>query len=557
MSSRSRAFRLHLERLESRDLMAADLVLHWNEILLDAIRVERTSPPVASRAMAIVHAAIYDAVNAIHRTHEPYAVSVPALAITSAEAAVSAAAHATLSALFPAQTATFDAALTAALAEIPDGPAESLGIDLGENVAEQMLALRANDGSSVVVPYVPGTDPGNWQPTPPANAAALLPNWPDVTPFAMTSGSQFSPDDVPSLTSREYTKAFNEVKSLGSAMSTTRTSDQTNIALFWANGAGTATPPGHLNVLAAIVSDKKDLSLAQNARLFAMLNVALADAAIMCWDAKFATNFWRPITAIRAADTDGNPNTAVEAGWTPLIVTPPFPSYSSGHSSFSGAAAAVLKSFFGTDRISFTLPSEAPGVSDRSYKSFSQAAQESADSRLYGGIHWRFDNEDGLSSGTQLGKYVAKNFFQRATGSVSAGITDGALVVHGSEKNDNLSFVLRGDALVVFKSGKPIDTFELALFDELIVYAHGGNDIIRLGDEIDIPATLYGGSGNDKVYGGAANDLLFGEAGNDLLDGGLGNDLLDGGTGNNVFWDGPGLDTIVDIRGKRRFVWQA
>jgi hypothetical protein len=420
-----------------------------------------------------------------------------------------------------------------------------------------MLALQASDGSSLVVPYVSGTDPGDWQPTPPANAPALLPNWPDVTPFAMTSGSQFSPDEVPSLTSREYTKAFDEVKSLGSATSTTRTADQTNIARFWANGAGTATPPGHLNVMAAIVSEKKDLSLAQNARLFAMLNVALADAAIMSWDAKYATNFWRPVTAIRAADTDGNPNTVPDAAWTPLIPTPPFPSYTSGHSSFSGAAAAVLKSYFGTDKISFTLPSEAAGVPDRSYKRFSQAAQESADSRLYGGIHWRFDNEDGLSSGTALGKYVAKNFFQKATGSVSAGIVDGALVVHGTEKNDVLSFGLRGDALVVFRNNQPIDTFELALFDEIIVYAHGGNDIVRLGDEIDIPATLYGGAGNDKLFGGAADDRLFGEAGNDLLDGGLGDDLLDGGTGNNVFWDGPGLDTIIDGRGRRRFVWQA
>jgi hypothetical protein len=365
--------------------LAADLVLEWNEVLLDAIRATNMNPPRASRAMAIAHTAIYDAVNAIERTHEVYAVNVLASPLASTEAAVAAAAHAALTRLFPSQTEAFDDNLANSLAAIPDGLAEDLGVELGEEVAAQMLALRAGDGSDVVVPYTPASDPGDWRPTPPANAPALLPNWPDVTPFAMTSGSQFSPNNIPALTSAKYTAAFNEVKSLGSINSATRTADQTNIALFWANGGGTATPGGHLNVLAAIVSEQqRDLSLAENARLFAMLNVALADAAIMSWDAKYDTNFWRPITGIRAADTDGNPNTTADAAWTPLIVTPPFPSYTSGHSSFSGAAAAVLKSFFGRDNIAFTLPSENPAVPSRSFTSFSQAAQESADSRLYG-----------------------------------------------------------------------------------------------------------------------------------------------------------------------------
>jgi len=285
-------------------------------------------------------------------------------------------------------------------------------VTLGQQVATSILAIRATDGSNLTVPYTPGTAPGDWRPTPPALAPALLPQWPYVTPWAMTSGSQFRPHGVPDLTSAEYTAAFNEVKDLGSATSVTRTVDQTQIALFWANGAGTSTPPGHLNVAASLVAQAEGNTLAENARLFALLNVALADAAIASWDAKYAENFWRPITAIRDAATDGNPDTAADPTWTSLIATPPFPAYTSGHSSFSGAAAAVLAAYFGRDDISFTLPSENVSVAARSYTSFSQAAQESADSRLYGGIHWRFDNQDGLTSGASLGNFVAGNFLE-------------------------------------------------------------------------------------------------------------------------------------------------
>jgi hypothetical protein len=351
------------------------MVIQWNDNVLAAIRVDRTPPPKASRDLAIVHASIYDAVNAIDRTHKPYAVDVPALPGTSAEAAVAAAAHRALVALFPAQTATFDAEFTASLTTIPDGSAENNGVALGNLVADKMLALRANDGASATVAYTPGSGPGVWIPTPPAFAASLLPQWPSVTPFAMRSGGQFTPHDVPALLSAEYTADFNEVKALGSLTSALRTTDQTAIAKFWANGAGTATPPGHLNLLAQAAANSQGNTLSQNARLFAEINVAMADAAIMAWDAKYDTNCWRPVTAIRAADIDGNANTAQDATWTPLLVTPPFPTYVSGHSSFSGAAAAVLKSFFGRDNITFTLTSEDATVGSRSFTSFSQAAQ--------------------------------------------------------------------------------------------------------------------------------------------------------------------------------------
>ena len=547
-----RSRRLLLEPLERRELLAADLVLEWNEVLLDAIRATNMNPPRASRAMAIVHTAIYDAVNAIERTHEVYAVNVLASPLASTEAAVAAAAHATLSNLFPSQTDAFDDKLAASMETIPDGLAEDLGVELGEEVAAQMLALRSSDGSDVVVPYTPGSEPGDWRTTPPANAPALLPNWPNVTPFAMTSGSQFSPDNIPALTSAKYTAAFNEVKSLGRINSATRTADQTNIALFWANGGGTATPPGHLNVLAAIVSEQRDLSLAENARLFAMLNVALADAAIMSWDAKYDTNFWRPVTGIRAAETDGNPDTAADADWTPLIVTPPFPSYTSGHSSFSGAAAAVLKSFFGRDNIAFTLPSENSAVPSRSFTSFSQAAQESADSRLYGGIHWRFDNEDGLTSGTQLGNFVAKNFFERTNGSAEAGLVGDALIIHGSQKGEILSVVRGNETIAVFRNNLLLGRFDAEEIASIVIDAHGGNDTVRVSNEIVVDAIIQGGDGNDYLVGGGGDDQIFGESGHDFLFGRQGNDLLEGGPGYDFFWGGGGDDMIFDLRGKKR-----
>jgi hypothetical protein len=528
------------------------MVLQWNEITLQAFRAAATPPPIASRALAIVHTAVYDAVNAIDRTHEVYAVDVLAAPSSSREAAVAAAAHGVLLNLFPAQAATFNAALTASLATIPDGAAENLGVALGANVAAQMLALRANDGSATVVSYTPGADPGDWQPTPPANAPALLPQWADLTPFAMNTPSQFSPSGIPALTSEEYTAAFNEVKAIGDINSATRTADQTDIARFWANGGGTATPPGHLNILAQVVAEQEGNSLSENARLFAMLNVALADAAIMCWGAKFATDYWRPITGIRAADTDGNPDTAQDPAWTPLIVTPPFPSYVSGHSSFSGAAAAVLKEFFGTDSIAFTLPSENPAVADRNYTSFSQAAEESADSRLYGGIHWSFDNEDGLTAGTSLGQFVADNFFEAATQGAEAGLVGTTLVVFGTEGRDSLAVLRVGNNLFVYRGSQKLGTFSASAVAAIDISALGGNDVVQVVGNISTPATIRGGAGDDMLYGGRGNDTLLGEDGHDYLFGLLGNDLLDGGTGNDWLFGGPGLDTLIGGAGRNR-----
>jgi hypothetical protein len=387
-----------------------DAVLDWNATLLNAIATDKTAPPLAARNMATVHTGIYAAVYVIDQLRNDYNDYIDAIAPegVSRKAAVAAAAHRTLVDLYPAQTPTFDTQLALSLAEIADGQFESNGVTLGQFVADLILAWRDNDGSSDAVSYTPGTEPGDWQPTPPGFAPALLPQWSNVTPFAITSGSQFRPKGPPALDSAEYAVEFNQVKQLGNLNSTTRTAEQTEIAQFWADGVGTFTPPGHWNLIAERVALAQRNTLPENARLFALLNIAEADAGIASWDAKYEYNFWRPVTAIQQADTDGNPNTAAEPNWTPLLVTPPFPEYTSGHSTFSGAADAVLTSFFGD--ISFTTTSVGlPGVI-RSFDSFTEAANEAGISRIYGGIHFHSANEDGLALGRALGNYVTKNF---------------------------------------------------------------------------------------------------------------------------------------------------
>ncbi|MFO0922935.1 MAG: phosphatase PAP2 family protein [Pirellulales bacterium] len=542
---------LQLERLELRSMMASDLVMDWNDEALAAIRQASTAPPVASRGLAMLHIAMFDALSAIDRQYEPFAIKATASPTTSREAAMATAAHTILVSLFPTRQAQFDTHLQNDLALIVDGKAETDGKALGKNVADQIIALRSTDGASTPVAYTPQTGPGAWQPTPPANAAALLPQWANLKPFAMTSASQFSPDDIPALTSTEYAAAFDEVKSLGSSTSTTRTEDQTRIALFWANGAGTATPPGHLNLIAQTVSEQKGISLADNARLFAMLNVAMADAAIMAWNTKYDTEFWRPITAIRAADTDGNAATVADTSWAPLITTPPFPSYVSGHASFSGAAAAVLKSFFGTDNISFVAASENAAVPARSFTSFSQAAQESADSRLYGGIHWRFDNEDGLTAGTALGQFVTTKFrLATSPSSVTAQLIGTDLVVYGTDAADSITVTSTRRDIIVWNRGRKIGTFAASALTSIVIDGKAGNDFLQMGGDIRIAATLIGGSGNDHLMGGRGNDTLLGGEGKDRLFGFLGNDRLDGGDGDDWLFGGNGDDHLIGGAGQ-------
>jgi membrane-associated phospholipid phosphatase len=382
----------------------ANPVIAWNAVALQAIRLDKTPPPMAARNLAITQLAIDQAVEDL----SAIAAKSPAGA-GLLNSAVAKAGHDALVALFPDQQALFDAALTASLAGLPTGTALSLGRSIGSRDATLQLAARSHDGANTTVAYTPSTDVGKWRPTPPGFAPALYPQWPRVTPFVLASATQFRPPAPPSLDSAEYAAALNQVESLGGKDSTVRTTDQTEIALFWADNAGTATPPGHWNEIAATVALQRHDSLLKDARLFAMLDVALADAGIACWDSKYAYNYWRPVTAIRSAGQDGNPQTTADPSWTPLLATPPFPSYVSGHSTFSAAAAVVLSRFFGP-QVNLTIGSDGLTGVTRHYTSFAAAAQEAGISRIYAGIHYAFDDTQGQALGQAVGQYVVSHW---------------------------------------------------------------------------------------------------------------------------------------------------
>jgi hypothetical protein len=388
--------------LAASGLTAADPVLLWNEATLDAIRAERTPPPVAARNLAMVHVAVYDAFQAAQPTHAPFRFRAAPAPGASAEAAAAVAAHRILSALYPRRAAACDVALDRSLEAIPDGEGKAAGVALGQAVAEAVLDWRGRDGAGARVIYPTGVTPGLWRPTPPTFREALLPHWRAVAPFALTRPDQFRPPAQPGLDSPEYAADLREVKELGGTWSASRTADQTEIARFWADGEGTVTPPGHWNRIARSAVLARGTTAADNARLFALLNVALADAGVACWDGKFRYHLWRPVTAIRATDP----------AWESLLETPPFPSYPSGHSTFSGAAAAVLAAFFGTDAVAFDSASDALPGAVRHFAGFRAAAEEAGRSRIYGGIHYEFDNREGLACGRALGRFVAEHFFR-------------------------------------------------------------------------------------------------------------------------------------------------
>lgn len=368
-----------------------DVVLDWNATILNAIVATQSSPPVASRNMAIMHAAIYDAVNT--KTSQP----------VSREAAVAAAAYRVLLNLYPTEAPVLKEQLDMSLAEIANGQSKTKGLALGRSVADSILAKRSTDGSGAPSSYTPRTDPGHWQPT--SAAPALLPQWGSITPFTLQSGAQFRPGGPPALNSAEYAADVNQIQAVGSANSTVRTPDQTETALFWADGARTFTPPGHWNLVAEQLAVNKKNTLAENASLFALLDCAEADAGIVAWDAKYTYDLWRPVTAIHRASEDGNNATIADPNWTPLIATPPFPEYVSGHSTFSGAASRVLASVFGDNTSFDTTSIGLPGVV-RSFTSFTQAADEAGMSRVYGGIHFGSANRDGLAMGRAVGQYT-------------------------------------------------------------------------------------------------------------------------------------------------------
>ncbi|PYU38169.1 MAG: hypothetical protein DMG54_30950 [Acidobacteria bacterium] len=395
------------------NIVCADEVLDWNAHAAKAIvTVGGQVPPRALIRLAMVHLAIYDAVNAIEGApFEGYA-SVPAVdRPASEEAATAAAAHDVLVALFPAQVADLDAKYAASLAALPDGSAKANGIVVGQQAASAILSKRAEDGRDASVIYTPGSGPGIWVPTPPAFLAALAPETPFVQPFALNSASQFRPDPPFSLTSEDWARDYNEIKALGPAVGSLRTPEQTDIARFWSDN-----PPLQWNRAWRALSVAKNLGLADNARYFAMLATASADALIACWDAKYFYNFWRPVTAIRAGDTDGNSETAPDPAWIGLIITPNHPEYPAAHSCFSGASTETLNYLFGTDEVGFSMDSNVAGVVSpvRTYDRLSDALEEVLDARIYGGMHYRNSTRIGAHVGKQVSRFTTRHFFRPA-----------------------------------------------------------------------------------------------------------------------------------------------
>jgi PAP2 superfamily len=394
----------------ARTVESGQPVIDWNRILLSIVNTPGAQPAniQPTRNFAIVHAAIYDAVDAIDHTHEPYLIDVRAPRDASETAATDAAAHTALVGLYPAEQTALDTDYAAELAHVADGPAKEQGVKVGEQVATDLLAIRANDGSNILPPaFVPGTAPGDFNPAltqPPNFPTPVFTTWGRVTPFVLDDGNQFRPAPPPPLTSHAYAAAINEVQSLGSATSTTRTPEQTQIGEFWA-------PPiqNFWNQIAGEVATAQHSDLPTTARLFAALNLSFADSAIAFYDAKYTYQLWRPVTAIQLADTDGNPATVADPNWLPLAgKTPADPSYPGAHSTISAAGADVLTRFFG-DHESFSVTSPAlPGVT-RSFDNFRDAAQEAGLSRIYAGVHTRLDHVAGLKLGREVANFVLRN----------------------------------------------------------------------------------------------------------------------------------------------------
>lgn len=401
-------------RAPHRSAEPGQVAIDWNQILLSIVNTPGAQPANVqpTRNFAIVHAAIYDAVDAIDRTHEPYRIFVHAPRDASETAAADAAAHSSLVGLYPSQQATIDADYAAELSKVADGPAKDAGIRIGEQVAHDLIALRADDGSNVTPPpFVAGSQPGDYRPTPPNFPTPAFTTWGQVRPFVLERGDQFRPAAPPALTSNAYADALNEEQSLGSATSTTRTAQQTEIGKFW-------NPPiqNFWNQIAETVALARHSDLPTTARMFAALDVTFADSAIAFYDAKYTYRLWRPVTAIRLADTDGNPNTVADPNWLPLTGnTATDPSYPGAHSTISAAAADVLGSFYG-DKQHFSVTSPAlPGVT-RSFDSFTAAAQEAGLSRIYAGQHTRLDHDAGVTLGNDVARFVLRNALLKTHG---------------------------------------------------------------------------------------------------------------------------------------------
>jgi hypothetical protein len=359
--------------------------------------------------LAYVHIAMYDVVVALHGGYKPFAVrltSVPADA--SVDAAIAAAAHRVLVTMFPTDQVYLDGRYALALSAVPDGISKNDGIAIGEQVAMGLLTARAGDGWNAFVPYFPGSGPGAWQPTPPAFAAAIVPWLAVMRPFTFDAPSQFRVDPPPALGSGQWAQDYNEVRLVGSASSTSRTPEQTDIARFYGEHAGIQYARNF-----RALAEEKGLSLDDDARLFAMLYVTAADTTIGCFDSKYYYGFWRPVTAIRAGDTDGNPQTTGDSVWSPLLTTPAHPEYPSAHGCFTASVSEIISNFFGTKKVSITLTSTFPGAPpQRTFRSTDDLVHEIIDARVYEGIHYRTSTVHGAVLGHRVARWVVKHEFQ-------------------------------------------------------------------------------------------------------------------------------------------------
>jgi hypothetical protein len=398
--------------LLGRDVAKADEVLGWNEIAVNTAVANGQNPLAQARYTAIVQLAVFEAVNAITGDYRPYLGNIVAPHGASAKAAAIEAAYRVLSTYFPASTSTLlDPARAKSLALIPDSHAKSDGIATGDAAASGMIALRANDGSSPPQFKIPGPPvPGEWQATPSCPivngiASGIAFQWQNITPFGIPSVSAFLLDPPPALASNKYAKAYNEVMTVGSLNSTERPPDRSDVATYYAD----TSPTQAFNQAARQVAQEQRRSLSENARALALINMAISDSLVASFFNKYHYNFWRPETAIRAGDTDGNPKTEPDPNFVPFIVTPCFPSYPSNHGSASNGAAEILRRIYGEAGHSITLSNPAaPGIVLQ-YTSFSEITDDISDARVYGGIHFRTDQSSGARLGRAIGRAVYRN----------------------------------------------------------------------------------------------------------------------------------------------------
>ena len=394
---------------------ATDIVIEWNRILQATLAIPGALPPTifVTRPFAILHVAMFDALNSIDYVYRPYAVRATIVGSPSREVAAARAARDVMVAMFPAQAATFDAALASTVARFP-GDSGTQGADIGAVAAQAILARRANDGwvRAAQVPYILPDLPGYWQPVPPANATATLVHYQEVLPFVLGSRMQFMVEAPPALTSQRYTDDFNEVKRLGGATSTERTAQQTQTAQLWAGVGYAPNGTGVWHNVSADLARARTLNGVDTARVYALLAITMHDALLTSFSGKFIYGLWRPTTAIRGADRDNNPATVADPTWVSLIPMPPYPSYPGNMACVGASSSALFTRIWGRDDIPFSVTWTGvaqPNVT-RSYNGFRQAADEEARSRIYGGLHYEFDHTASFGSCSAVANYAFNNY---------------------------------------------------------------------------------------------------------------------------------------------------